>query len=404
MDTNAAYLEMEASLDGMDGLGRHKRGGFFGKLRRRIAKIVAKSPLIKKMPKPMRKLIKKAGVPGLLTPDMARRVLKGQMPGLPLQKQLQKLVLKTPGTKFLIQKMPPQLRRIALQYGVPGLMTPEMMRKGRMMYDKKFRYKMQLRNRRYIRAPGPLKKGGPYIALPPPRFVGRPVLPPINRWTTMPVRYPGFDYVDSNSKRGALGPGAGGPAPIRDVGAPVRPPESGGRLFDQPVEMPAPDYNQDGRFVDDQATQAEADASASPDYPPGKAGFTQWLQDTMPDFYYQVQRRKPELLADDFYSDYMEGLGMFDDDDDLGASDTAAPADSWSSKLLDFAKVAGLAWRENKIMNMQLKRAKQGLPPMDTSALAPAVQVGLGAPTRNMMMIGAAALAAAFILPKVLAK
>lgn len=53
---------------------------------------------------------------------------------------------------------------------------------------------------------------------------------------------------------------------------------------------------------------------------------------------------------------------------------------------------------QRRILGVQLERARAGLPPLDVSGYGAAVQVGLDPATRNMLLIGGAALAAFLLL------
>lgn len=44
-------------------------------------------------------------------------------------------------------------------------------------------------------------------------------------------------------------------------------------------------------------------------------------------------------------------------------------------------------WNQQKILDANIERAKQGLPPIDTAAIAPTYNVGLSPDTRNLVTI-----------------
>lgn len=70
---------------------------------------------------------------------------------------------------------------------------------------------------------------------------------------------------------------------------------------------------------------------------------------------------------------------------------TPAPAPSWLTNLTEFAKQALPAYQQVKILREQEKRRAAGLPPLDTSQLAPTVRVQV-APDAGVMNLGRIAL------------
>jgi hypothetical protein len=68
---------------------------------------------------------------------------------------------------------------------------------------------------------------------------------------------------------------------------------------------------------------------------------------------------------------------------------TTAPAPWYATVLTALTSV----YQQNQINSINLQRAQQGLPPLDQSALAPTVNVGLPTAQMNqLMMIGGGAL------------
>lgn len=61
---------------------------------------------------------------------------------------------------------------------------------------------------------------------------------------------------------------------------------------------------------------------------------------------------------------------------------------------------------QSKVLDLQLQRAKQGLPPLDINTesfgVGPSVSVGLSPGTKTMLMWGGIGLAAVILLPKLL--
>jgi hypothetical protein len=71
----------------------------------------------------------------------------------------------------------------------------------------------------------------------------------------------------------------------------------------------------------------------------------------------------------------MFGMGATDDSDIL-------------TTLTSTAKDAITAYNTQQILNANIERAKQGLPPLDASAYAPTYNVGLSPDLKNLLIIG----------------
>lgn len=57
-------------------------------------------------------------------------------------------------------------------------------------------------------------------------------------------------------------------------------------------------------------------------------------------------------------------------------------------------------YNQQQILNANIDRAKQGLPPINTAQIAPTYNVGLAPDTKNMLIIGGIALIAVLLLTK----
>jgi hypothetical protein len=124
--------------------------------------------------------------------------------------------------------------------------------------------------------------------------------------------------------------------------------------------------------------------------PRGVPGFVKWARATHPDVYRAVGAR----LA----MSNLRGLGITAPTADPVA--TAAANPSWGQTILstfkELATVALPIYQQNKMFDLQLKRAQQGLAPLDTAAIqdSSALRVGVDSATRNtgLMIAGAAVL------------
>lgn len=67
---------------------------------------------------------------------------------------------------------------------------------------------------------------------------------------------------------------------------------------------------------------------------------------------------------------------------------TGMPATEDWSWIGQTARDIVIAWNQQKILEANLERAKRGLPPIDTSTLAPTYNVGLTPAARNLVIVG----------------
>ena len=80
------------------------------------------------------------------------------------------------------------------------------------------------------------------------------------------------------------------------------------------------------------------------------------------------------------------------------ANRIAVEGESWISAISRAMSVVAMADYQRRILNAQLERARQGLPPMQPSEYAPAINVGLSPQTRNLLIYGGLALVAVLLL------
>ena len=87
---------------------------------------------------------------------------------------------------------------------------------------------------------------------------------------------------------------------------------------------------------------------------------------------------------------------------DAGAPAATAAPTPWYTQLIQLAEGALTVDQQQKLNNLNIQRAAQGLPAIDASQYASGVQVGLAASTQNTLLIGVGILAVALIIPKLL--
>lgn len=140
--------------------------------------------------------------------------------------------------------------------------------------------------------------------------------------------------------------------------------------------------------------------------PAGLKGFFAWLQVNQPKVHDAALER---LVA----SENLSGLGLTDPNAQavVAATTSTAPASpSLADKIKDIVFGVSQAYltaqqlnAQKKVLDMQLARAKQGLPPLEIDMqqyglTGPAVQVGMSPETRNLLIYGAVGLAAVYLL------
>lgn len=80
----------------------------------------------------------------------------------------------------------------------------------------------------------------------------------------------------------------------------------------------------------------------------------------------------------------------------------ALPGEGFIDSLARVVSTLSLADAQRKLLNVQVQRAQQGLPPLDASQYSLGMNVGLTPTTQRALMIGGALVLAAFLLPALL--
>jgi hypothetical protein len=124
--------------------------------------------------------------------------------------------------------------------------------------------------------------------------------------------------------------------------------------------------------------------------PRGVPGFMVWLRRAHPRMHGNVVARMSDQLA---------GLGLSPPTsvpEVAAAADKPGMAQQILSTVKELVQVGLPLYQQDKIFKLQLRRAEQNLPPLDTSALADAsaIRVGVDGATRNtgLMIAGAVGL------------
>jgi len=134
--------------------------------------------------------------------------------------------------------------------------------------------------------------------------------------------------------------------------------------------------------------------------PVGVPGLVRWVKYAHPAIYQKLGARIERNLA-------LQGLGL------VAAKDTvtaAAATPGLGAKIVgalkDLISVGLPLYQQQKVFDLQLKRAAQNLAPLDTAALSEisSVKVGIDAPTRNTGLLVVGGLAAALVGYKLLTR
>jgi hypothetical protein len=62
--------------------------------------------------------------------------------------------------------------------------------------------------------------------------------------------------------------------------------------------------------------------------------------------------------------------------------------EDWASTLARLLPVIASTYQQKQLLDVQVQRAQQGLPPLDAGQYAPGVKVGLDAQTQQMLLWG----------------
>lgn len=136
--------------------------------------------------------------------------------------------------------------------------------------------------------------------------------------------------------------------------------------------------------------------------PKGVPGLVRWIKAVHPSIYNGLAQRLATTQV-------LNGLGLVDSS--LTALPTAA-ADSGKpgiaqtivNTVSELAKVALPLYQQQKLFDLQVKRAQAGQPMLDASSLSDlsSVKVGVDSSTRNTLLYGGLALAGVFVALKLL--
>lgn len=138
---------------------------------------------------------------------------------------------------------------------------------------------------------------------------------------------------------------------------------------------------------------------------PGWAGFMGWLADTHPQLYNKVRVMDSDFVQAAEQQSNAGSVILAG----LSGDDAPAPAPSQVQQFLQTATAAAAAIlplvQQQKVLNMQLKRAQAGLPPLDVGAYIDPNQgmnVGITPATQKTLMYLVGGGIAAFLVSRVI--
>lgn len=74
------------------------------------------------------------------------------------------------------------------------------------------------------------------------------------------------------------------------------------------------------------------------------------------------------------------------------------PGETWVDSLARMLPVLATTYQQKQILDIQIERARMGLPPLNASQYGLGVSVGLSNDAKNMLLLGAAAIGVVLLL------
>jgi hypothetical protein len=134
-----------------------------------------------------------------------------------------------------------------------------------------------------------------------------------------------------------------------------------------------------------------------------------WFQKNYPDLYTRIMNDQPGLLMPDMAMAGLSGLRGLGQDQTASTTDTTTPPSTdWGQTLSSFvSQVLGplaSAYQQKQIIDVNIKRAEQGLQPLDVSQIAPTVNVGVSPQVQQMGIIAGLGIAALIVTVMVISR
>lgn len=141
----------------------------------------------------------------------------------------------------------------------------------------------------------------------------------------------------------------------------------------------------------------------------GTKGFLEWLKEKQPRIY---RAAMPKLTTQ---VQRLGGLGLsIPGSDPVATAPSGSTSSTLATNIKEILMAASQAYltreqmqAQEKLFNLQLSRAQQGLAPLDIDiskygVAAPSVSVGIAGDTQKMLLWGAAIIAGILIIPRLL--
>lgn len=99
-------------------------------------------------------------------------------------------------------------------------------------------------------------------------------------------------------------------------------------------------------------------------------------------------------------ADYRQSLEAIAPNITTIAEEQRMPSESWADAVVRILPALAATWQQKQLLQVQVERAKQGLPPLDANQIAAGVNVGLSQDTTRLVMWSVAGLFALVALPQ----
>lgn len=111
-----------------------------------------------------------------------------------------------------------------------------------------------------------------------------------------------------------------------------------------------------------------------------------------------------ETSPSGFELQYLQAADMVAPGASQAANAERLPGESYIDALARVAQTYLLADSQRRLLNIQLQRAEQGLPPLNSAqyGIGASVNVGVAPDTQKTLLIGLGILAAVLVLPKLI--
>lgn len=93
----------------------------------------------------------------------------------------------------------------------------------------------------------------------------------------------------------------------------------------------------------------------------------------------------PDVFSDPQYADTLEQIAPTIT---AKISEQQQPGESWADSLARLLPILAATEQQRELLNVQVERARQGLPPLNMSQYAAGVNVGISPDVKNLLIVG----------------